>query len=228
MKITEKIELTNEDCFVMLDNLPEKSIDLLLVDPPYGMSFKSNYRKEKHLKIQNDNSLEWLSDWLFQVSRVLKKDSHCYIFCSNHFVDVFITEIKKVLPYKNMLIWEKNNTGMGDLEGDFAPQYELIIFCSNGKKKLNGKRDSNIIKAKKTNNELHPTQKPVNLLEYLIEKSTNVDDLVMDCFSGSGSTAVACYNTNRRFIGCEIEKKHYEVSVSRIKKHTSQQNLFLF
>ena len=53
---------------------------------------------------------------------------------------------------------------MGDLTGDYAPKYEMIIFCSNGKKKLNGNRDSNILKYQRTNNELHPTQKPVKLL----------------------------------------------------------------
>jgi DNA modification methylase len=226
MNITDKITITNDDCFLMLDKVKPNSVDLLLVDTPYGMSFKSNHRKEKHLYIENDNNLDWLPNWLLQIKKVVKEDSHCYIFCSNHFVDVFISEIKKVLPYKNMIIWEKNNTGMGDLQGDYAPKYELIIFCSNGKRKLNGRRDSNIIKAKRTDNELHPTQKPVNLMEYLIEKSTSPDELVMDCFSGSGTTAVACHNTNRRFIGCEIEKEHFDTSVKRLFNHIGQQKLF--
>ena len=226
MKITDKIAIYNTDAFTWIDTLEDKSVDLILVDTPYGMSFQSGYRKEKHIKIQNDNNLEWLPNWIKQIKRISKDDSHFYIFCSNHFIDVFVSEIKKELPYKNILIWEKNNIGMGDLYGDYAPKYEMIIFCSNGSKKLNNGRSSNIIKAKRTDNELHPTQKPLNLMEFLIEKSTKENDLVLDCFSGSGTTAVACHNTKRRFIGCEIEKTHYETSIKRITNHVGQQKLF--
>ena len=226
MSITDKIEIYKDDCFKWLDTLQQKSVDLLLTDTPYGMSFQSGHRKEKHIKIENDNNLDWLSDWLLQIQKILKDDAHAYIFCSNHFVDVFVSEIKKVLPYKNIIIWEKNNTGMGDLFGDYAPKYEMIIYCSNGSKKLNNGRDSNIIKAKRTQNELHPTEKPVNLMEYLIEKSTKENDLVLDCFMGSGATAVACHNTKRRFIGCEIEEIHFNTTVKRLNNHIGQQKLF--
>jgi site-specific DNA-methyltransferase (adenine-specific) len=226
MKITDRIELVQKDAFEWLDTLEGESIDLLLTDTPYAMNFQSGRRKEKHIKIENDNNLDWLPNWLLQIKRILKQDSHAYIFCSNHFVDVFVSEIKKVLPYKNIIIWEKNNHGSGDLFGDFAPKYEMIIFCSNGNKKLNGNRDANIIKAKRTQNDLHPTEKPVNLMEYLIEKSTNQNDLVLDCFAGSGSTAIACHNVNRKFIGCEIELIHFNTAIQRIKNHVSQQKLF--
>ena len=97
---------------------------------------------------------------------------------------------------------------MGDLEGDYAPKYEMIIFCSNGEKKLNDGRDPNIIKATRTGNDLHPTEKPVNLLNYLIRKSTKKGDVVLDTFAGSFSTAKACVQTGRRFIAYEIEKKY--------------------
>ena len=226
MKITENIEIYNTDAFEWLDTLQENSIDLVLVDTPYGMSFQSGRRKEKHIKIENDNNLNWLSNWIKQIKRIAKEDSHFYIFCSNHFVDTFLSEIKKELPYKNIIIWEKNNHGSGDLLGDYAPKYEMIIFCSNGFKKLNNGRDSNIIKAKRTDNNLHPTQKPVNLMEFLIEKSTKENDLVLDCFSGSGTTAIACHNTKRKFIGCEIEETHYETSIKRITNHVVQTKLF--
>ena len=226
MKITDKIELYNCDCFEFIETMESKSVDLLLVDTPYGMDFQSNRRKQKHIKIANDNNLYWLPDWLIQIKRILKDEAHAYIFCSNHFVDVFVSEIKKQLPFKNILIWQKNNHGSGDLKGDFAPQYEMIIFCSNGSKKLNGRRDSNIIKAKRTDNENHPTEKPVNLMEYFIEKSTKPNDLVFDCFMGSGATALATHNIDRRFIGCEIEKVHFDTAVKRVKNHVSQQKLF--
>ena len=220
------INLTNECNMLMMQRIKNKTIDLLLTDPPFGMNFQSNRRNLKHLKIKGDDNLDWFPAWIKEIKRIVKDDSHLYIFCSWHKVEVFKTEIEKHFNVKNILIWEKNNTGMGDLEGDFAPKYEMIIFCSNGTKKLKGKRDSNIIKAKKTGNEFHPTQKPVNLMEYLIEKSTNIGDLVMDCFSGSGSTAIGCYNTNRNFIGCELNKEFFYTSMERINNHVAQQKLF--
>lgn len=226
MKITEKIEIYNCDCFEFIKTIESKSIDLLLVDTPYGMDFQSNHRKEKHIKIANDNNLQWLPDWIIDIKRILKEDSHACIFCSWHKIDVFKIEIEKIFKIKNIIVWSKNGGGMGDLSGGYGGCHEFIIFINNGKN-LNGKRDTDVInKAYRTGNDFHPTEKPVNLMEYLIEKSTKENDLVFDCFMGSGATALACHNTNRRFIGCEIEKIHYDTSVKRIQNQVSQQRLF--
>lgn len=183
----------------------DKSIDLVVTDPPYGMVFQSNNRNVKHKRIQNDDNLDWLNGWVEELKRVCKDEAHLYIFCSWHNVEVFKTELAKQFNIKNILIWEKNNTGMGDLEGDYAPKHEMIIFCSNGSKKLNGGRDANILKAKRTGNEYHPTEKPVSLVRYLIEKSSQKGDLVLDTFAGSFSTARACKEVGRDFICFEIE-----------------------
>jgi len=219
------IKLIKGSCFG-LHEVSTGSIDVVATDPPYGMSFQSNYRKEKHIKIENDSNLEWLPGWVLDLKRVSKEDAHLYIFCSWHNVDVFKKEFESVFNVKNILIWEKNNTGMGDLYGDYAPKYEMCLFISNGNKKLNNGRHSNIIKAKRTDNELHPTQKPVNLMEFLIEKSSKPGDLILDCFSGSGTTAIACHNLNRDFIGYEINEDYYNAAMKRIEQHTNQQKLF--
>lgn len=207
----------NEDCSTGIKRINDKSIDLVLTDIPYGMDFQSNHRKEKHLKIQNDIDVNWFPDWIKEIDRITKDDAHLYIFCSHHKIDFFKNEIEKYRKVKNILIWEKNNTGMGDLFGDYAPKYEMILFCSNGNKKLNGGRDANIIKANRTQNNLHPTEKPVNLMEYFISKSSNQDDLVLDTFAGSGSTLVACKNTNRNFIGFEIETLYVDTINKRLQ-----------
>ena len=73
---------------------------------------------------------------------------------------------------------------------------------------------------------LHPTQKPVELMKYLINTYTKENDLVLDCFGGSFSTAIACHNTNRRFVGSELDKEYYDKAIQRIKNHVSQQKLF--
>lgn len=78
----------------------------------------------------------------------------------------------------------------------------------------------------KTQNELHPTQKPVNLFSLLVDKSTKENDLVLDCFSGSGTTAIACHNLKRNFICIEKDKDYYEASVKRLEEHKRQVNLF--
>jgi len=184
------------------------TIDLVMTDPPYGMAYRSNRRKEKHKSIQNDTDLDWLDDWCKELKRVCKEEAHLYIFCSWHNIDVFKQKIGAYFNVKNILVWEKNNHGSGDLLGDYAPKYELIIFCSNGSKKLNGGRSSNVIKCAKMTTDNHPTEKPTNLLRHLIEKSTNKGDLVLDTFAGSFSTARACKEIGRDFICFEVEPEY--------------------
>ena len=201
-------EIVNMDWKEAITQVSDKSIDLVVTDPPYGMKFQSNHRKVKHKSIQNDDNLDWLESWVIELKRVCKDEAHLYIFCSWHNIDLFKQIVSAYFQVKNILIWEKNNTGMGDLEGDYAPKYEMILFCSNGSKKLNGGRDANILKAKRTGNENHPTEKPVNLIRYLIEKSSNKGDLVLDTFAGSFSTAQACKEIGRDFICFEIEPEY--------------------
>ena len=201
--------LVNEvNCMAWEDGIKQvidNSIDLVVTDPPYGMVFQSNRREVKHKRIQNDDNLDWLLGWVQELKRVCKEDAHLYIFCSWHNVEVFKTEISKSFNIKNILIWEKNNHGSGDLLGDYAPKYEMIIFCSNGSKKLNGGRTANILKSPKVEAINHPTEKPVSLIRFLVEKSSNKGDLVLDTFSGSFSTARACKEVGRDFICFEIE-----------------------
>jgi len=185
-----------------------KTIDLVLTDPPYGMSYQSNGRAVKHEKIADDDNLDWLDDWVYQLSRVCKPEAHLYIFCSWHKIEVFKQTVGKFFNVKNILIWEKNGMGMGDLEGDYAPKYEMVLFCSNGNKKLNGYREPNILKTKRTNNDNHPTEKPVNLFRYLIDKSSKEGDLVLDTFAGVFPTAQACRQIGRNFICFEINEKY--------------------
>lgn len=210
------------DSLEYMKTLPDKCIDLVLTDPPFWMSFVSSFRHEttKHKAIANDDNLDWLEDFVIETARVLKEDSHAYIFCSMHFVDKFVATIKKHLPYKNILIWEKNNTWMWDLEWDYAPKYEFCIFISNWKKKLNWWRDPNIMKFAKTWNDLHPTQKPVDMFSYLIDKSTQPWDIVLDCFAWSWTTAVACIELWRQYIVIEKDEDYCNIIHKRIRNTT--------
>jgi len=215
--IFEMNKIHNVDCLEFMQQVPDKYFDLVLTDPPFGMSFQSNHRNEEHKAIANDDNLLWLPDFIKELDRTTKNNAHIYMFCSHHFVEVFKAELQKYRRVKNILIWEKNNTGMGDLEGDYAPKYEMILFCSNGERKLNDGRDPNIIKASRTQNELHPTQKPADLMEFLLKKSIQKCDKVFDPFMGSGTTAVACKSLGIDFIGCELEADYVAIANKRLE-----------
>ena len=211
-------KIYNENCLTFMKQVPDKYFDLVLTDPPFGMSFQSGRREEQHKKIANDDNLSWLPDFTKELDRITKDDAHLYLFCSWHFIEVFKSEIQKYRRIKNILIWEKNNHGSGDLEGDYAPKYEMILFCSSGDKKLNDGRDPNIIKSARTQNELHPTQKPVPLIEFLAKKSSKQGDKVFDPFMGSGTTAVACQSLGLDWCGCELDPEYVAIANKRLEK----------
>lgn len=220
--------LINGDCLELMKEIPEGSVDLILTDPPYGMNFQSGRRKVKHKKIKNDNNLDWLDMFVSESKRVISENGCLYVFCSKHNINVFMDTLGKEFSLKNILIWEKNNNSMGDLKGAFADKNEFILFYQNGKRFINGKRDSNILQYKRTGNVLHSTQKPVDLLSYLIEKFSDKGDTVLDPFAGSFSTAIACMNTNRKFIGIELDENYFDIGVNRVKDHMRYINSRLF
>lgn len=218
--------LRNTDCFEYMKTMPAECVDLVLTDPPYGMDFQSNKRREKHRKIENDAHLEWLPDFVSELARITKPNAHIYSFCSWHKVDEFKRAFEKHFTIKNILVWAKPGGGMGDLAGGYGGVHEFIFFINRGKP-LNGKRAMDVItKAYRTGNKLHPTQKPVNLMEFFIEKSTAPGELVFDPFMGSGATAIAAANTDRRFVGCEIDPEYFELTEKRLAEAMAQTRLF--
>jgi len=216
LKETPNPWLMQGDCLERMKDIPSGSVDMILTDPPYGMDFQSNYRKDKYSKIKNDKELSWLSVWADELFRVSANNTAHYVFCSFHNVDKFKQALENKFKIKNMLVWEKNNTSMGDLKGDFAPKYEMIIFIQKGRRLINGRRDPNILKFNRTGNKLHPTQKPVDLLEYLIEKFSDGEQTILDPFMGSGSTGCAAKNLNRNFIGIELDETYFNIAKERI------------
>lgn len=224
-------KLYQGDCLRIMDELINDGVkvDAIISDPPYGMDFKSNYRKEKYEKISNDNDLSFLDDYFKKCDELLNENTHIYCFCSWHHIDKFKIAFEKYFTLKNIIVWEKNNTSMGDLKGSYAPKHEFVLFGHKGRRLRNGKRLPDVIQARRTGNKLHPTQKPVDLLEIFIKQSTNENDLILDAFMGSGSTGVACLNTNRRFIGIELDKNYFNIAKERIENtliNNKQRKLF--
>lgn len=210
------ISIKQGDCLELMKDISDKSIDMILTDPPYGMNFQSHRRKNIYEKIKNDENLEFLDNFFQECNRVLKKDSALYVFCSWHNVDEFKKQFEKYFKLKNILVWVKNNHGSGDLQASYAPKYEFILYGNKGRRKFENGRKEDVLFYNKTKNELHPTQKPVDLLEFLINNSSIENDNILGPFMGSGSTAVACQNTNRNFIGFELDEHYFQIAKERL------------
>ena len=207
------------DCLEVMKGIPDKSVDCIITDPPYGMNYQSSWRTatEKFKKIENDNNIDWFPEFIKECYRVLKDNSHIYIFCNDYNISKF-RDLQESVGFKNKrtLVWVKNNHTSGDLLGDYANKTEFINYAQKGRRLLNGGRDTNVLNFSRVSKLEHPTQKPVDLNEYLIRKSTNENDTILDPFAGSGTTGVACKNLNRNFILIEEEQEYIDIINKRL------------
>jgi len=207
------------DSRVILKDLKEKSFDLLLSDPPYGMDFKSGWNNKN--KIKNDkieDTVKLFNDVLKLSVPLLKDDAHFYLFGNINYINEIKPIIEKYLNIKNVLIWDRQIIGMGDLK-TYGNSYDVIYFGYNKKwKDLNGTRDRDVLNYKRIepSKNIHPTEKPQDILQYLIKKSSKENDNILEPFAGGGSTLLACKQTNRFATGIEIEKNYYELIKKRI------------
>jgi DNA modification methylase len=206
----------------VLASMPDDTVDLILTDPPYNINYASNRRVKnaKYKKLENDNRGDWIPEFARESFRVLKNDRHMYCFCRHDTYPEFAAALQEAgFKLKRTLIWVKNNHGSGDLKGDYAPQDEWIIYCHKGRRLLNGRRDSNILYFDKlsTKVQTHSTEKPVRMLKFLIEKSSNVGELVLDPFSGSGSTMHAAKELERYYCVMELSEEYFYTTELRRK-----------
>lgn len=224
MKIkTDNYEIYKDDCLAVMESIPSESVGLIVTDPPYLMNYKSNRRTkmDKFDKIKNDvNSHNLISNYLAECYRIMKDNTAIYCFCSWHNVDFFKQEFEKHFKLKNIIVWNKNNHGTGDLKGSYAPKHEFILFGHKGRTPLREKRIPDVIDCAKIPSKLlvHPTEKPLGLLSKFIKQSSDEGDIIFDGFMGSGSTGVACMLTDRKFIGIELDDKYFEIAENRIKE----------
>ena len=216
------INLYNGDCLEIMKSIPDGSVDLVLTDPPYGIDFQSQWKKNKDdwkPKILNDKKP--FTSFIPELKRIVSKNGAVMIFTrwdvQQQFIDAMIENGMKP---KNILIWDKVVHGMGDLKRAYGNRYESIIFWSNSDFRFNGKRPTDILRYQRVmpNKLLHPNEKPIDLLSCLIEQTTSSGSTVCDLFLGSGTTGVACVNTNRKFIGVELDTTYFEIAKSRIEK----------
>ena len=228
------IKLYNGNCLELMKLIPDKSIDLILTDPPYKITARGNggnsggmFQKKEvnNGKVFKVNDLE-IEDWLPEFYRVLKDGTHCYIMTNNKNITHYLSVIDSSLFHfiKN-LIWVKDNKIMGQT---YMSQFEYVIMLRKGKhKRINdcGQSDVLQIPNKKMKNlegkTIHDTEKPVKLNEILIANSSNEGETVLDPFMGVGSCGVACINTNRNFIGIELDEEYYNIAKEKIESAQS-------
>ena len=219
----ERYRLFNGDCLDIMKEIPNESIDLIVTDPPYLMDYQSNRRdkKDRFDKIKNDkNNYSLIQNYLLECYRIARNNTAIYCFCSWHNIDFFKGEFEKYFKLKNIIVWNKNNHGTGDLKGSYAPKHEFILFGHKGRTLLREKRIADVIDCSKVSSKklTHPTEKPQNLLEIFIKQSSDDGDIVFDGFMGTGSCGIAANNLNRKFIGIELDKNYFDIAKDRIKK----------
>ena len=233
----ENIQLYHGDCLDKMKNIPDKSIDMILCDLPYGTT-------------QNKwDSIIPLEPLWEQYKRIIKDNGAILLFGSQPFTTIL--NYSNISNYRYEWVWIKNNsTGFQLANKRPLKKHELISVFYKKQPAYNpqglieynkiNKRGSmgenwsemnsnnyiqrwtnyptQILEYKYDKQKLHPTQKPVALLEYLIKTYTDEEEIVLDNCMGSGSTGVACLNTNRKFIGIELDKKYFEIAKERIEE----------
>jgi len=197
------------DCREILPTLPK--VDACITDPPYGMSFQSNYRADQHRRIANDDDQSLLV-WACGIPVTHSR----YVFCR---WDNLGGDVPKP---KSCVTWVKNNWSMGDLEHEHARQTEIAMFWPGPDHSWTGKRPTDVVRAARTGNTEHPTEKPVYLMEQFVGWTRGV---VLDPFMGSGTTGVACMNLDRQFIGIEIDPAYFDIACRRIEDAQRQGRL---
>jgi site-specific DNA-methyltransferase (adenine-specific) len=215
------------DCLALLNGLPDESVDLICTDPPYGINYLSRSHSLPLTKIANDKgqeAYELLDKTLAIASKKLKPDRHVYIFTNWQAFEGMAPIVRKYFKLKGALAWIKNNRTRGDLKGNYGYQYEMVLYAHKGRRWLFGKRDGDVLQFNKvpTQSMRHPTEKPVALIKYLIEKSTLPGEVVLDMFMGSGSTGEAAIASGRGFIGIEQEPTWYDVAKKRLGELVEQ------
>lgn len=231
------IDLRKGDCLEIMKDIPDKSIDLLVTDPPYKVTSRGNsgtmggYWKGNLAKSGNifkHNSIS-CKEYLPEFYRVLKDKSICYVMCNNKNLQEIINEGSRVgFKFVKSLIWEKGNKICGRY---YMGCFEyIILFRKGGDRPINNCGTPDILKVPinklkdKQGDNLHDTEKPVNLMKILIENSSSISDTILDPFLGSGTTGVAAVNLNRNFIGIEMDEHYFEIAETRINE--AKQTLF--
>jgi site-specific DNA-methyltransferase (adenine-specific) len=203
MKLTDKIEITNEDNMVMMARYPDKYFDLAIVDPPYGINIANNSFRQKQTK----------KDWDISIPDIL-----------------YFTELFRVS--KEQIIWGGNYFDLPKSQGfiiwDKKQPYDfssaMCEFAWSSIQKPAKIYSKHVVTAEP--NKIHPTQKPVQLYKWLLDKYAKQGEKILDTHLGSGSISIACHDYGFELTACELDKEYFDKAVQRIQNHIKQIKLF--
>ena len=229
----ENYKLYQGDCLEIMDELIREGVkvDAIITDPPYNISRDNNFKTMGRAGIDFG---EWdkdfdLTSWIDYCEPLLKKGGNIVIFNDWKNMSYIVEALEKNgFEIKDLIRWKKTNPMPRNRDRRFITDYEVAVWAVKPRGKWTFNRLSNIYerpeiicgitsKGEKLNGG-HPTQKPVEVMKWLIDRLTDEDDLVLDPFMGSGTTGVACMNANRSFVGIEIDENYFNIAVNRIKE----------
>lgn len=199
-------------CEEILPELPPA--DVVIADPPYGSRRPPQHSKRGALKEVRGND-RIAPEWIFSLR--LNDAAAVYSFCTWDTLE----EWKRLLAYRlNMrscIVWDKEIHGLADLKTCWAPRHELILFGSNGRHEFNGRRPIDVIRCTRKQSDLHPYEKPVELMKQLLICTSGA--LIIDPFMGTGPTLRAAKDMGRKAIGVEIEEEFCEIAAKRLRQN---------
>lgn len=215
-KNTELITLIEGDIFDVINEVQDKSIDCLCVDPPYHVMEDYDWDKQE---------IDFLDRWITTIKSKLKNEYTGFIFCDARMIYEFETVIKTHFDIKNRLIWLRKNMANGRvIKSKFISSYEVIFYFGN--KDLNLPEDWGserfdsfeyaVPQSNFSEGKFHPTQKPIELIKRLINVGSHEGESVLDCFAGSGTTGIACKELNRKCILIERESEYINTIKGRL------------
>ena len=218
------VELHLGDCLEVMRSMPDKSVDAVITDPPYGMNLDTDFSK-----MVNRNNFKGLSagniysnvigdNRQFDPSEILKMADTVVLFGYDYFSN-------KLPDNSTVLVWDKRLTESADK--CFGSPFELLWINKKTRKRFYRVRWYGLFGTEKQDikKRVHPTQKPIELMVKIIEDFTHEDDTILDPFMGSGTTGVACVQTGRNFIGIEIDPTYFAIAERRIKEAQMQPRL---
>lgn len=194
------VECLRADALALLGEQGDGTAQLIVTDPPYGISYQSNHRKAgKPAPIARDWNFQ-IGPLLDEVARVLVPGGAAFVFTRWDVYPLWARSVPPGLKLANRITWVKDNHSAGDLEGNFGFKTEDIMFLVKGRHRLRGRRWSNVWEFPRVPaaRQIHPAEKPVPLLRRAIESSSDPGDLVIDPFCGSGATGEAAAECGRR------------------------------